>query len=52
MLASLSNFLDEVGIELPALLMALNACRDYDKLTRTFGDYVCRNSRYLDTPSD
>ena len=39
-LASLSNFLEEVGIELSALLMAPNACRDYDKLTRTFGDYV------------
>ena len=38
--ASLSNFLEEVGIELIALLMAPNACRDCYKLTRTFGDYT------------
>ena len=39
MLASLSNCLEEVGIELSGLIMAPNASRDYDKLTRTVGDY-------------
>ena len=38
--ASLSNFLEEVGIELSGLLMTPNASRDYHKLTRTVGDYV------------
>ena len=40
MLTSLSNFLEEVGIELSGLDMAPNASRDYDKRTRTVGDYV------------
>ena len=40
MLASLSNCLEEVGIELFGLIMAPNASRDYDKLTRIVGDYV------------
>ena len=38
-LTSLSSFLEEVGIELSGLLMAPNASRDYDKLTRTIGVY-------------
>ena len=38
-LTSLSSLLEKVRIELSGLLMAANASRDYDKLTRTVGDY-------------